>query len=69
MSESLFTKTEREGEIWRKLRKHLQARVQQLRAQNDISTSDERTEKLRGRIAEAKDILRLGDEPAPPLEG
>lgn len=52
---------ERNSALWKKIRAHFEHRLQRHRARNDASKSVEETEKLRGRIAECKYILSLGD--------
>lgn len=44
---------------WMKLAKHFEDRLEVLRAKNDSSMSPEKTERLRGRIAEVKAALAL----------
>lgn len=48
--------------LWRALEDHLNQRLAACRAQNDASQSVEKTEKLRGRIAELKGLLALAAE-------
>lgn len=58
---------ERKSELWMKLSRHLAERLDSLRRQNDGDQTEESTAKLRGRIAEIKALLKLGeDQPNPP---
>jgi hypothetical protein len=47
---------------WQKLAKHLARRIDDLRAQNDGQLSELDTARLRGRIAEIKQILSLAED-------
>lgn len=49
---------------WRRLRGHLEARREELRVQLEKDSSPETTAKVRGRIAEIKELLAL-QAPAP----
>lgn len=62
-----LSEMERQSALWKKLKAHMQARVERHRASNDTSKSVEKTEKLRGRIAEAKYFLTF-DTPAPGVD-
>jgi hypothetical protein len=62
-----LTEMEKQSALWKKLKAHMQARVDRHRASNDTSKSVEKTEKLRGRIAEAKYFLTF-DTPAPGVD-
>lgn len=57
---------ERASPLWKNLERHMQEQLAELRLWNDASVSPERTEKLRGRIEQLKELLKLGDEPPPP---
>lgn len=46
--------------VWLKLRAHLEERLAVMRSRNDGDLSPEETCRLRGRIAQAKEILDLG---------
>ena len=48
--------------LWRALEDHLNQRLAACRAQNDASQPVEKTEHLRGRIAELKGLLVLAAE-------
>lgn len=54
---------EKQNPVWLKLMDHYGKRLAQLRAQNDGQLSDMQTADIRGRIAEVKAFLALGDEP------
>lgn len=56
---------ERHSALWQKISKHLDERVQVLRARNDGDLDNIETAKLRGRIAAIKEIIALGEEPNP----
>lgn len=60
---ALLTPGEAQSELWQKIKKHLDARLLQLRAQNDTSLDLAKTQKLRGRIEEVKHLVAL-DKPA-----
>lgn len=53
---------DRMNPLWVTLAKHLNERLSVLRQQNDASLPPEATEKVRGRIAQIKDILRLAED-------
>lgn len=59
-----MTLTDREKltPLWAALEGHLKARLATLRAKNDAPMSEAETAVLRGRIAEVKAFLSLGDE-------
>lgn len=57
---------DRMNPLWLRLEKHMRHRLGELRATNDASVPPERTENLRGRIAQLKELLALADEPAKP---
>lgn len=60
----LLERHELDHPVWLKIKAHLEARIQSLREQNDsLNLTDEQTSALRGRIAEDKELLRLGEEP------
>lgn len=55
--EPLLDDLERASAAWLKLEKHLHSRIDALRRMNDTSRDPAATEKIRGRIAELKDLL------------
>jgi len=57
---------DRTNPLWIKLERHMQQVLAELRLMNDSTLPMERTEKLRGRIAQLKELLALADEPKPP---
>jgi hypothetical protein len=59
---------ERTSPLWKSLERHMQERIAELRVCNDATLSPERTEKLRGRIEQLKELLALGNEPKPPQD-
>lgn len=58
-----LTDLERQSALWQKLAAHLSGRLDAQRARNDGDLSPEDTQKLRGRIAQLKEILALAREP------
>lgn len=50
---------------WEEIRGILEERLERHRQKNDAEDTPEKTARLRGRIAEIKDILALGEEPKP----
>lgn len=60
----LLTRDERDTNLWTKLMAHWSDRLASLRAQNDNSDRNEiDTAKLRGQIAELKQLLALNNDP------
>lgn len=55
-------KADRVSSTWNALKKHLEQRLEVLRAQNDGDLNPEKTAKTRGQIAEVKRILSLDKE-------
>lgn len=53
--------TELSSRMWSRIKQHLIERLTHLRELNDNVQPDEKTDQLRGRIAEVKRLLRLGD--------
>lgn len=60
----ILTPADRQSAIWLKLKEHYTQRLNTLREQNDGNLDAEATAKIRGRIAEARQFLALGN-PAP----
>jgi len=58
--------SDRLSETWVRLRKHLTARLNELRTKNDADLTPTETASLRGRIAEIKSLLAL-DKVSPPV--
>ena len=56
-------KLERHSALWQKLEGFLAHRLDALRKNNDGDLSPEETQRLRGRIAQLKEILALAREP------
>ena len=50
---------------WLRIKKHLQARVEALRNELEQDLPEERTAKVRGRLAEVKSLLSLDKYPPP----
>lgn len=57
----MLKKHEIDSALWQKLEAHLKEKLTSLRAQNDAELGPEATSKLRGRIAEVKSLLSLGE--------
>lgn len=57
-----LTREERESPLWLKIKAGLEARLEMHRKKNDNPQGVEETADLRGRIAEAKFFLGLGNE-------
>lgn len=53
---------DRSGPTWGRIADHLRQRIATLRAQNDKPIEQREADLLRGRIAELKDLLALGEE-------
>jgi hypothetical protein len=47
---------------WERVRAHLLERIEQLRVENDSFSDHDTTTKRRGRIAELKELLTLGNQ-------
>lgn len=62
MSEEVLTKLERDSAVWMKIKAHLEKRLAAQRLKNDGDHSMEVTAKTRGRIAELKELLTIGEE-------
>lgn len=60
-----LSREERDSALWMKLEAHVKGRLELMRVQNDNRMDQAETERLRGRIAFAKELLALSeDEPA-----
>lgn len=59
-----LTEQERGSALWQRLKAHIESRLESHRRKNDNDAPDEKTAKLRGRIAECKILLAL-DKPIP----
>ncbi len=68
MSDFELTPADKRSPMWLALADHLNERLAMHRMSNDASQPADRTEHLRGRIAEIKYLLGLGDEPRPLTE-
>ncbi len=55
-----LTEHELASPLWRKLKEHWEARMEQLRSENDKNLNEIETARLRGRIAEVKASLDIG---------
>lgn len=64
----LFDLNDRNSPTWRKLREHLQEKLQSLRARNDSDLDAIATAKLRGEIRAIRNTLALGEIPTPAEE-
>lgn len=54
---------ERQSAVWLKIKAHLERRLDDQRKRNDGNLTADDTAKTRGRIAEIKELLKLGDAP------
>jgi len=54
-----LTEHERLNPVWPKLMKYMEAKLQELRAQNDAELSPEKTAFQRGKIAQLKSLMNL----------
>lgn len=57
----VLTDLERKSAVWLKLKAHLEARLVTQRTKNDGDLSTDLTAKTRGRIAEIKELIALGE--------
>lgn len=64
MRQQTLEKHERDHALWKKVEEILNYRLDIYRRQNDAQLDERQTERLRGRIAELKDLLTLGREDA-----
>lgn len=60
-----LTESERMSALWQKLAQHYGERLSALRAKNDKPGNPDDTARLRGRIAEVKALLSLGQPKTP----
>lgn len=58
----VLTIEERRSVLWRKLEEHCANRLEIVRKDNDADRSETDTARLRGRIAELKYLISLGNE-------
>ena len=58
----LLDLSDRQSPTWRKLRKHLEARLDEMRLKNDNDLSELATARLRGAIRTVTELLALGDQ-------
>lgn len=65
MNEPVLTEGDRLGATWKRIEKHLNERLQNLREQNDKDLPERTTTRLRGHIECLKAILALGNEQKP----
>lgn len=54
---------EKNHALWLRVEEILKYRLEMYRKQNDAPLDERQTARLRGRIAELKDLLGLGNEP------
>ena len=59
----VLSRADRESPTWLKLKAHLETKLQSLREKNDVLLDEAHTARLRGRIAQVKECLALGDDP------
>lgn len=60
---SMLENHERQTAVWIKLRDHMAQRLVDLRSKNDGPHDEVNTANLRGRIAQLKELLALGNPP------
>lgn len=59
-----LSKTDRLSPIWQVVKDHLEARLLRLRVMNENESLDAvQTASIRGRIAEVKGLLSIGEDP------
>ncbi len=58
----LLDLSDRQSATWRKLKKHFETRLAEMRARNDNDLDVLTTAKLRGSVAVIKELLALGDQ-------
>lgn len=69
MSDPILAPGDRQSAVWQKLKKYLDAQLEQLRKRNDGPLTNEKTLELRGQIRTVKALLSLGtDTPRAPAE-
>lgn len=56
-----LTQAELNSSVWKKIEGHLEKRLESHRRRNDASLDERKTEKLRGKISEVKQLLGLND--------
>ena len=64
---SILTPRELQDPVWLKLKAYYELRLVDLKKQNDADLPQDQTAKLRGRIAEVKKLLDIGN-PKPAIE-
>lgn len=62
--QSGLSQADRQSPAWRRLTRHMEARIQQLRVKNDASLDPMETAAVRGQIKELKYLLAWGTNPA-----
>jgi hypothetical protein len=65
--EPVLSTAEAQSAVYQKIKRYVEARVDELRKKNDRSLPADKTARLRGQIAELKHLAAL-DKPAPQLE-
>lgn len=55
----IITDQDKHSAVWVKLKQHFQDRIEMLRLKNDGEIDEKMTQKLRGRIAELKELIDL----------
>ena len=63
MKQKNLERHERDHALWKKIEEILTYRLETYRKQNDAQLDERQTDRLRGRIAELKDLLALGADP------
>jgi hypothetical protein len=63
----VLTAAERQSQLWLRIKGHLEDRLRMARGKLEGEQTEQQTAAWRGRIAELKGLLALGDEP--PIDG
>ena len=66
--EHMPTRDDLTGDAWARLRGALADRIEHFRSMNEQDLDEVKTARVRGRIAELKELLALGSVPAPANE-
>ena len=65
----MLTEHEKKSPVWEKLKSHIEARMTTHRSRLEGDLSELETAKLRGKLAECREILKIGDDPVIPVKG
>lgn len=56
-----LTRDEMDSALWKKLKGHIENRLDSTRKENDFPCEEDKTSRLRGRISVYKELLELGE--------